>query len=223
LSCSKKKNDEVKQEQADSSNVIISNDSPKKLSLNPSHSDVIDSNEAEAKEIDINEVQPNEADSVDIIPFHTNEIQNDYNASNQKNTKEFEKDKIVASGDNTNSKILTGKVENTEIKELKSLDILDNKVNAKEESIENNEDLKEENVTNDNIIFKVKKIEVTPESRDDEDNIQDEELDHEVDEEEIKGSVDFNITNDTVSLRLNMFFIKLLNFNFNLGKIYSRK
>jgi len=193
----RKKNDEVKQEQADSSNVISSDD-PKKLFLSTSNSGVIDSNEAEAKEMD---VQPNEAESVGMISFHKYETEIDNNASNQENIKEFKKDKIIASGNNK-SEILIEKIENREINQQKFLDNSDEKVDAKEEI---NNDIKEEkNCINDNIGFKVKEIEVIPENMDDEDNIQDEELDHEVDEEEIKGRIDFNISNDAVSLIFNV-------------------
>lgn len=91
---------------------------------------------------------------------------------------------------------------------MKSLDNLDEKINSKEASITNNGNLKEdENFSNDNIVFKIKEIEITPENMDDEDNINDEELDHEVDEEEIKSRIDFNITNDTVSLILIIRFV----------------
>jgi len=48
-SVSRKKIDEVKQEQPDSSNIIASSEDSKKMSIDISSSDVIDSNEAEAK------------------------------------------------------------------------------------------------------------------------------------------------------------------------------
>lgn len=74
----------------------------------------------------------------------------------------------------------------------KSIDNLD----IVEESSDINKDLLEENINCNSLIGTKKETPLVI----DEDNIQDEELDHEVDEEEIKGSTDnFNEINDTVS------------------------
>lgn len=99
--------------------------------------------------------------------------------------------------DNQNTDDLKIEREDKEIKQTNNLDIDDEDEKVKEKMTEDNEDLKEKNIANENINVGVKEYEDV----DDEDNILDEVLDHEIDEEEIKGSTDdFNQTNDTVSL-----------------------
>lgn len=162
-----------------------------------SYSDVTDSNEAEAKEIDANEL--NEADGIDIILFNKNETKVDYNASNQENTKELEKDETIVTPINSKNTDIDNLIENVKSNEIKpkSLDNLNiEEDEIKEELIKINENMEVKDIINDNIIIDVKEI------VDDEDNIQDEELDHEVDEEEIKGSIDY--TNDIVRLTFNL-------------------
>lgn len=186
----------MKQEQPDSSNVVIVNsEDTKKMASDTSNSDVTDSNEAEAKEIDANEL--NEAEGVDIILFNKNETEIDYNVSNQENTKELEKDETIVTLINSkNTDNLIEKVKSNEIKpkSLNNLNIEEDEI--KEEFIKMNENMEEKDIVNDKIIIDAKEI------VDDEDNIQDEELDHEVDEEEIKGSIDY--TNDIVCLTFNL-------------------
>lgn len=205
----RKKNDEVKQEHADSSNITGITEDSKKEALNTSNSDVTDSNEAEAKEIDANEVQLIDAEGVDAISCHANETpvtdDSTTDLSYTESTKELEKDdQVTATMDIKHSDNLID--EDTEIKQ--SLDTLDTNEEVKEKSSKDNEDLIEEDI-NVNSVIEVK--EVIPLAID-EDNIQDEELDHEVDEEEIKGSTaDFNEINDNVGLILNFILIQLLN------------
>lgn len=185
----RKKNDEVKQEQADSSNVIINLEDGKKLSSETNNSDVIDSNEAEAKEINADEI--NLKDLIDVIPCNENEILTENDVSNQENTQSFEKGETVLSPINNKN------IENEKVKQqIDNLDILDN---DKEESIDNLEECVKEKYINDNYLTRLKENKVIPETIDDEDNIQDEELDHEIDEEEIKGSNDeFNQNSEIV-------------------------
>lgn len=197
----RKKNDEVKQEQPDSSNVVIDiSEDTKNIASDTSNSDVTDLNEAEAKEIDANEL--NEAEGVDIIIFNKNETKIDYHESNQENTNELEKDETLVTPINSKDiDILIKEIKSNKIKpeSLDDLDIEGDEI--KEEFIKINENIEEKkDIIKNSIIIDVKEI------VDDEDNIQDEELDHEVDEEEIKGSTDF--TNDTVSFKFN--FIQLL-------------
>lgn len=195
---SRKKMDEVKQEQVDSSNVVSQEDI-KKLPLELNNSDVTGSNEAHTKEIDADEISIN--DSVNASPDngHKNII------DNKENTKEFENDKTVdapIANNNTDNTII--KAQNKKIEELNNLDF-DVDFECNEESKESNEDLDDEkmiiNVSNS---IEDKEMEIVPKTIDDEDNIQDEELDHEVDEEEIKSTnAEFNQTNETVCLVFN--------------------
>lgn len=187
-SIQRKKNDEVKQEQADSSNVTVITEDLKKETFNSSNSDLTDSNEAEAKEIDADRVDDAQDDVVQILGHANDTSVTEFTStdlSDKENTQDLEKGdcaKVNATMDIKHSK-------NLRDKGLKSLDI---SVELKRESSKNNEDSKKEN-TNGNSIIGVKK-EVTPIVID-EDNIQDEELDHEVDEEEIKGNTEnFNDT-----------------------------
>lgn len=189
----RKKTDEVKQEQADSSNVIANSEDTKKLLLETSSSDVIDSNEAEAKEIDANTIQLNESDNVAVLSCHESETAIDCDANNKDNTKFDRNEEIII--DPVDSK-------NTDHGKKENLD----KIETGDET-KNNETIKhveeEEEILNKINVIGVK--EVTPEAIDDEDNIQDEELDHEVDEEDIKcRSNDFNQTNDTVRLNITI-------------------
>lgn len=182
----RKKNDEVKQEQADSSNVVASSEDTKKLLLETSTSDVIDSNEAEAKEIDAGGVQLNKSDNVAELSCQESETAIDCDASNKDNTK-FEK----------GEEIIVAPIESKNTEHIKNLENVETG-----EKIENKENLKDLEEDKKKIISKnIDVKEVIPEVIDDEDYIQDEELDHEVDEEEIKSrSNDFHQTNDTVRL-----------------------
>lgn len=186
-----KKNDEIKQEQADSSNVVISLDNTKKLTPDTNNSDVSDSNEAKAKEIDtIDSKESNVVLCIENSSFISKE------ASYPEKAQALENDKtgIVLLND-TN---------------------IENDKEVQEKCVENVNNLSEEkNSISEDIIVRIKENEVElgvkPEVKqpklenlDDEDNIQDEELDHEVDEEEIKGINDnFNQTDETVSLKLH--------------------
>lgn len=190
----RKKNDEVKQEQADSSNVVASSEESKKLLLETSTSDVIDSNEAEAKEIDADEVQLNKSDNVAELSCQESEIALNCDVNNKDNTK-FEK----------SEEIIVAPIESKNTEHLENVEMCE-----KIENKENKKDLEEKNkIITKNIDVK----EVIPEAIDDEDYIQDEELDHEVDEEEIKSrSIDFNQTNDTVRLiLLNCIYMLIIN------------
>lgn len=196
----RKKIDEVKQEQADSSNVIASLEDTKKLSLNTNNSDLTDSNEAEAKEINASNINSKESNEVQ---YNENGSLVEHDESCKKKMQEFDKDKAVTVSLNNrnteNEKLLR---QTNRIISFKD----DKKIESKEKCEENVGDLKEEkNSTCDNVVIaEIKENEVTPEAVDDEDNIQDEELDHEVDEEEIKGNNDnFNQTDETVGLMLN--------------------
>ncbi|KAL4090457.1 hypothetical protein QTP88_025288 [Uroleucon formosanum] len=169
-SISLKENDDVNQEQVDSSNVIASSEDSKTILLDTINSDVIDSNEAEAKEIDADESQLNEAGVINAISSHENQtviaIDSD-STSTHENTKEFE-----------------------------GAD-----AEVKENSSKINNDIEEQKYKNN--VTGVK--EVVPEANEDEDDIQDEELDHEIDEEldhevaeEKNYPIDnFNQTNNT--------------------------
>lgn len=226
----RKKNDGgIKQDQVDSNSILSSSEDTKTLSVVKTNSDVnsviisdlnnMDAQEvdaetkesdaevkkinSEAKEVDAEEVQTNEA-VVNEITCQDDEAETDHDTSNQEKSKELEVEKIVVvSVDLKNTDNLIEKKENKELKQTKSLEMLDTGIETKEESTELN-GVQESEIKNlnDNNINVVKEIEVIPPEAevDDEDNIQDEELDHEVDEEEIKGSIDdFDQTDDTVS------------------------
>lgn len=211
MNITRKKNDEVKQEQADSSNVVASSEDTKKQLLETSNSDVIDSNEAEAKEIDFNEAQLNKSENIAVLSCHESETAIDCDAGNKDNSK-FEKSEeiIIAPIESKN-------IDNVKIENLENVET--------DEKIENKENIKDveeekDKIVNENIDVK----EVIPEAIDDEDNIQDEELDHEVDEEEINSrSNDFNQTNDPVILIINCIYVFITNKSYYLGKISSRK
>lgn len=225
----RKKNDgEIKQDQLDTSCIIASSEDTK-TSVVKTNSDVnsvitTDSNNIESQEVDAEtkesdvavmstkvkevvnaeEVQPNETD-VDEITCQNDEAEIDNDTNNQDKSKELEVEKIItASIDIKNTENVIEKKESKELKQIKMLEKLGTGIEVKEEFTELNGDLQKSEIKNlnDNNINVVKESEVTPEADvDDEDNIQDEELDHEVDEEEIKGSIDvFNQTDDTVSL-----------------------
>lgn len=151
----------------------------------------------------------NEAEGVDIIPFNKNETEVD---DNQENMKEVENEEIIDNPINSKdtTDILIEKVKCNEIK-TKSLDNFDinEEDDVAEEHNKNNANMLEieKDITKDSIVSALKEIE----DLDDEDNIQDEELDHEVDEEEIKNSTDF--TNDTVSFTFNLIIITFCKIN----------
>lgn len=189
--------------QADSNDVASSKDS-KILLLDASNADITDTVKAESKKIDTNTAQQNEAEIVDLIPTHKNKtvIKIDSCASTKKNNEDR-----ITSIQNDNGIV---KTESNEIKQTTILDSFDPGVKCKvlEECTISSNNLDEEK--NKNIINRVK--EVTPEPKEEEDNIQDEELDHEiyeeldheVDEDEINESSDsFNPTHNTVSLIYN--------------------
>lgn len=199
-SISLKENDDVNQEQVDSSNVIASSEDSKTILLDTINSDVIDSNEAEAKEIDADESQLNEAGVINAISSHENQtviaIDSD-STSTHENTKEFEGGIDVTQINPKND------LKGDEIQQC--LDNLGTDVEVKENSSKINNDIEEQKYKNN--VTEVK--EVIPETNEDEDDIQDEELDHEIDEEldheideeEKNYPIDnFNQTNNTVSL-----------------------
>lgn len=188
------------------------------MSLDTNNSDVIDSNEAEAKEINADKLNLKEV--VDVTPCNENEIITENDGSKEENTQSFEKVETVVvpiNNKNTENEKVKQKIDNLII-----LDI-DKEVEDKEESIDNLEEYVEEKNINDNYLTRLKGNKVIPETIDDEDNIQDEELDHEIDEEEIKGSNDdFNQNSETVGSILSCIIKYLYNVYiviFNLGKI----
>lgn len=202
---SSKKNDEVKQEQADSSNIITISEDNKKFS-DTSNSDVTDSNEAEAKEVAVNEVQLNDVTDEKPDLSSKNEMVVD-DVHESEISRELETNDAIAvqiKNENTNNLIEN---EDKESKEVNQTNNTDNFDISKERS--NNRDLEVKKVReiitmNDNTMIKEKEVNVKKDECEDEDNIQDEELDHEVDEEEIKGRTDgFNQINDSVSFELN--------------------
>lgn len=169
------------------------------MSLDTNNSDVIDSNEAEAKEINAEELNLKEV--IDVTLRNENEIITENDAGNQENTQSYKKGETIVPINNKNT-------ENEKIKQkIDNLNILDidKEVDDKEESIDNSEEYVEEKNINDNYITRLKGNKGIPETIDDEDNIQDEELDHEIDEEEIKSSNDdFIQNNETVGSILNI-------------------
>ncbi|KAL5235624.1 hypothetical protein ACI65C_003034 [Semiaphis heraclei] len=176
---------EIISKQADNNDVIANSKGSKVL--NTSNADITDAIEVESKEIDINTAQLNESGIKDLIPSHKNEsiTKIDSKAS----TKENNKDGITSvKTDNVIVKI--------ESKEINQTTILDNfDTGEKCEFLgECTNHLDEEK--NQNIVTRVKKV--TRELKEEEDNIQDQELDHEVDEGEINESSDsFNQTHNT--------------------------
>lgn len=222
----RKKNDEVKQETADSSSVNTNPEDTTQVSLDTSNLDGTDSNEAEAKENDADECQLNDNEDSDATMDHSIEAKINHDTTNHSVTKEFDKNNDVAQIDIQNTDNIKIEIECIDNKQTNNLEIVDEAEKVEERMTESNEDAKEKMIVNKNINVGVKEFEVIPEVLDDEDNIQDEELDHEVDEEDIKGSTDdFNQTNDTVSSIFILTFLNCINvyFNLNLGKIYSRK
>lgn len=171
----KKKNDEIiKQEQADSSNVNSNNDT--KSITNEVETE--DSNEAEAKEINTAKDVANDEAVLNSDENNENEVSNILSDQVQSEP-EIKCDEVKNS-----SSIL--KNENNEIKQ-----------NSDIKDVINHDSKTENNITaskitpNEHIDDKNEELSETK-SKDivDEDYIQDEELDHEVDEEDIKASTD---------------------------------
>lgn len=186
-----KENNDTNQEQ-DSSNIIASSEDSKTKLLDTINSNVVDSNEAEAKEIDIDEPQPNEADvnAVSLTQKQTiNAIDSD-STSTQENTKEFEGEINVALIDSKSTKKNTFEVENNEIKQTKCLDNLDTDTGVKEKTSIIKNDIEKPKTINNQL----------SKTNEDEDDIQDEELDHEIDEEldnEVNEELDHEIDEET--------------------------
>ncbi|XP_050523947.1 scaffold attachment factor B2-like isoform X2 [Daktulosphaira vitifoliae] len=165
----KKKNDEIiKEEQPDSSNVVSPNNDAKSITNEEVETEILDSNEAEAKEI-FNTVEGISNDAhheTDFSKDVSDQIQNEPDVKND----EVENSSVILKNEN---------YETTQENDLK--DII-------------NEELKtESNIIEDEITQNDKTVEFSEiKSKDivDEDYIQDEELDHEVDEEDIKGNTD---------------------------------
>jgi hypothetical protein len=168
------------------------------LLLDASDADITDTVEAESKKTDTNTARLNEAGIVDLIPSHKNKtvIKIDSSASTKENNKRrinsIQTDNVIV------------KIEGNEIKRTTILDCFDTGAKCKvlEECTISPNHLDEEKY--ENIISRVK--EVIPKPKEEDDNIQDEELDHEideeldheVDEEEKNYSTDnFNQTNNT--------------------------
>lgn len=187
-----KENNDKNQEQVDSSNVIASSEDSKTMLLDTINSDVIDSNEAEAKEIDTDEPQPNEAgvNAVSLTQKQTVIAIDSDSTSTQENTKEFEGEINVALKDSKTTKKNTFEVESNEIKQTKCLDNLDTDSGIKEKtSIIKNDIDKPKTINNQK-----------SETNEDEDDIQNEELDHEIDEEldhEVNEELDHDIDEET--------------------------
>jgi len=187
-----KENNDTNQEQVDSSNIIASSEDSKTKLLNTINSDVVDSNEAEAKEIDRTEPQANEA-GVNAVSFTQKQtiitIDSD-STSTQENTKEFEGEINVALIDSKSTKKKKFEVENNEIKQTKCLDNLDTDTGVKEKTSIIKNDMEKPNTINNQ----------QSETNEDEDDIQDEELDHEIDEEldhEVNEELDHEIDEET--------------------------
>ncbi|VVC31630.1 SAP domain,RNA recognition motif domain [Cinara cedri] len=194
LAATKKSTDEVKQEP---SNTIVTEETKQNISFNSNSSDVTNSaNETEAKEIDMDNVQLNNSEDVDVMP-HDSETVLNHNASVQEKTDNLEKSKLIAVP-----------MERKCTEKEKELVQTKNLVNAEEIEVDQN-CTKNTKATDDSVIqekensivdkkievIEAKKINIIPKNID-EDNIQDEELDHEVDEEEIGNTNEFNDTND---------------------------
>lgn len=206
----KKKIDEVKQDQSDSSDAIISSEEIKQISFDSNSSDVTNSaNESEAKEIITDDITLNNSEDLDLIPCDNETIMN-LNTSIQekpddleKNDELFEENDVLMQFKNTDNLIENDIVQ---ITNLVSVELIDDIEQNSNESSKDEEEMpeKENTIVENNIVAEVNKIDKLPEIMDD-DNIHDEELDHEVDEEEIQGNSDkFNETetNDTVGLHL---------------------
>lgn len=177
------------------------------------NSDVTDSNETEAKDIDTDDnVQLSKDESRDLVQNQENETEIDDTLFNEKIAKELVTDEITAvQKDDTNADNTIKKEDYKKNIQIKSMGSLNNdeEVAIKKVSIVNYGDSKikreREIISMNDNVPKVKVDEIKQKTIDDEDYIQDEELDHEVDEEEIKSSTDnFNEINDSVS-----FYIKL--------------
>jgi len=215
-----KENEVVNQEQVDSGNVIASSEDSKTALLDTVNSDVIDSNEAEAKKIDADEAQLNEAEVINAMSPHENQtvIAIDSDSTNtHENTKAFEGEIDVAQINPKNTNNFIVDIKGNKIKQTKCLNNLGADVEVKVNSSEINNDIEKQKYKNN--VTGVK--EVLPETNEDEDDIQnealdheiDEELDHEVDEEEINGSSgSFNQTHNTVGLICSISELALRNF-----------
>jgi len=220
------KENDINHEQVDSNNSVVnSEDSKKKLLV------IIDSNEAEALKINADEAQLNEAGVIYPIPSHKNQTvvaTISDSTSTHENTKKIEGEANVAQIDLKNTEHFIVKAEDNEIKQNKCLDNLDTDAEVKEKTSKTYND-KEEQEDKKKVI-KVK--DVIPETNEDEDDIQDEELDHEIDEEldheineELDHEVDEEEKNDSTDdinqanivslynfIHLSMIIVKLLNF-----------
>jgi len=186
---------EIILEQADI--YAITNSKGSKI-LNTSNTDKTDAIEVESKKIDINTARLNESGTKDLIPSHKNEstIKIDSSASTNENNKDG-----ITSVKTDSVKV---KIESNEIKQTTILDNFD--VGEKYEVLEECTNCLDEK-KNENIVIRAKKI--TQELKEEEHNIQEqeldheiyEELDHEVDEKDINESSDsFNQTHNTVGL-----------------------
>jgi len=181
--------DEIILKQVDSNDVITNSKFPKILNTNIA--DIADF-EVEFKKTDIKTTQLNESEIKNVIPSDKDEciVKKDSSAS----IKENNKDRI--SSVKTENVIV--KIENNEIKQTATLDNFDTDQNC-EFLEEFTNHLDEEK--NENIVIRVNKVKHG--LKEEEDNIQDqeldheiyEELDHEVDEEEINEN-----THNTVGL-----------------------
>ncbi|XP_050058861.1 scaffold attachment factor B1-like isoform X3 [Aphis gossypii] len=177
-----KENNDTNQEQVDSSNIIASSEDSKTKLLDTINSDVVDSNEAEAKEIDTDESQPNEAhvNAVSLTQKQTIIAIDSDSTSTQEHTKEFEGEINVAPIDSKNTD--TGSKEKTSI--IKN-DIEKPKTinNQQSETNEDEDDIQDEELDHE-----------IDEELDHEVN---EELDHEIDEETNDNDDVLNQTNNT--------------------------
>ncbi|XP_050424440.1 SAFB-like transcription modulator isoform X1 [Adelges cooleyi] len=168
----KKKNEETKMDQVDTSNItLISNEESKLPNEVITNEKVSDSNEVEDKESNNDIEISNQVESV-------NELKRETELANVSNNKDVE----VEDNNSTNlsevlkeeeDKLKCGNNPEEELKN-KSLDSDENKVA---------EDINNEQNSNE-------KSEIKSNGIDDEDYIQDEELDHEADEEDIKSRTD---------------------------------
>lgn len=202
----KKKIDEVKQEQSDSSDAIISSEEIKQISFDSNSSDVTNSaNESEAKEILTDDIPLNSSEDLDVIPCDNETVMN-HNTSVQEKPDDLEKYELIEENDLIEHKSTDNLIE-IDIAQITNLVNVEH-IEIEQDSTESSKDIEEEmhekenTIVENNIVVEVKEIDNLPETID-EDNIHDEELDHEVDEEEIKGNSDtFNETNDMVGLYL---------------------
>ncbi|CAH1736741.1 unnamed protein product [Aphis gossypii] len=166
-----KENNDTNQEQVDSSNIIASSEDSKTKLLDTINSDVVDSNEAEAKEIDTDESQPNEAhvNAVSLTQKQTIIAIDSDSTSTQEHTKEFE-------DTDTGVKEKTSIIKN-DIEKPKTIN------NQQSETNEDEDDIQDEELDHE-----------IDEELDHEVN---EELDHEIDEETNDNDDVLNQTNNT--------------------------